>query len=430
MFGNLRSEEEYVLTFHGRLVHVEKERGLLRCPCSEDEMVNLVPCTRRLFEQITRFSFEEGIHGDLGNFRLRDLYASCLPDGTIELNRVIAMQWETFKIIEGEHLQALDEVTCRTWFSAKTGELISPTLVSIAEDFQLVLNNRFYDLSGRMPELQRRDNNIAQTILYENRWVPCKLMEWRTRIYYSAFGIDKSFQMLGLSLQSLEKYADYAGEIMVMTDRSPKQVIEHIPAGLRQYTIIWQTKLPRDVGYHSARYLVKDWTPSNDYHPIMYVDTDVVFDGPLLPALLAVAASDKICVQGENWHALKAIDSVGAFLLRETGEDVGEEYGFNSGVIGFPTMRHAREPFEMLLDAIQRFQRNAGRKLTSWYDQPIFNYVAFVYDLCDKIILQRHVRYGKLGDLRGGPLGGGMVHLWNTVRKVEEMQSFLGGRTE
>ena len=59
-------------------------------------------------------------------------------------------------------------------------------------------------------------------------------------------------------------------------------------------------------GFMAARYLILDWPDAWQFQPLLYIDTDIVFDRDVTPMLHAIAMSDRIAAPIELLSTLSA----------------------------------------------------------------------------------------------------------------------------
>ncbi len=168
------------------------------------------------------------------------------------------------------------------------------------------------------------------------------------------------------------------------------------------------------VAFMTARYAITDWADAWQYQPLLYVDTDTIFDADIAPALHAIACSDRISAPHEAHSPLRTWAPVGAGLLQLDGCDPRSMVGFNSGTIGIPNLAGHAHTLRLIGRLITNNAALNGRDSLPYADQEIANYVSFKIGHFDTVLLSRYVRAG------GGVLG--------PARQPPRHSAFLDGR--
>jgi hypothetical protein len=179
-------------------------------------------------------------------------------------------------------------------------------------------------------------------------------------------------------------------------------------------------------GYLAGRLAITTWPDAWRFQPLLYVDTDIVFDAPVAPMLRAIARSSRISAPVEPKEALATSVFVGSTLLSEDGCDPGTKLGFNSGTLGIPNLALQGKSLDLIARIMNNHASIFGRAALPFIDQPIANYVSFKVADFDTALITPFVR---LSNETADPAGRtGLVHYcWvgGEARRVDVMRDYL-----
>ena len=121
-------------------------------------------------------------------------------------------------------------------------------------------------------------------------------------------------------------------------------------------------------------------------------------------------------------------EAVGRRLFLADGTWPKEEFGFNSGVIGFRNMEVAREAFMLIETAIRRMSF-VGLSY-SWIDQPVANYVLAKLSMVDADTISDLIDVGTQDGSYSYAGSSGeaiLIHFWSTWPSMrrEVLQRYL-----
>ena len=263
----------------------------------------------------------------------------------------------------------------------------------------------------------------GEWIGFSDHWKMDVFRPYRPLVLFVALGSDLQFRLLELSLLSLLVFGVYDEDVLVATDRD--DVLSIVPPAMRERTHIWKIAHCKDVlDYCCARYRIAEWSNVGMYNPILYVDTDVIFDVPLDPILRKMAFGRKLFAQGSKSELLRTSSGVGADLFRAAGVDPGETRGVCTGIIGIPMPLTQVKVLNSIGHSVYRLALSQNTRVPGWYDQPAANYVLFSLDAVESELLHKTVRWGGRNALHNGLERKGFIHLWGG-NKEDEMRDIL-----
>lgn len=356
----------------------------------------------------------------------------------VTASRDEAKAWEHFLIIEPEEVADLMRLLANRWVLHRTDTVIEPGDMAIEERFRLRFGPLMLALADILPLSHARrfaepdQAGFYQADLFVDGWKIERVSLYRPLVYYAAFGPDTKLQLplLGLSLQSLVEFGGYRDEVLVFTDRDAAAVAPFVPPALHGKVHVTTLRAGQVIDYKLARYQIVHSRVAAGCQPLLYLDTDVMFDTAVQPMLVELARSD--CPNAPQEGARVAdTQPLGAELVQADGVDVGDRRGFNSGTIGFPNLTVAGSHLRLVEDALVRFAA-AHSPGKVWQDQPMANYVAVKTGGVATGLLSRYVRFDHplyLGRPDVTPDGRrGIVHFWSGATaavKRDAMQAYL-----
>jgi hypothetical protein len=153
----------------------------------------------------------------------------------------------------------------------------------------------------------------AEVMVLRDGWkLAGTLRLFRPLIYYTAFGRQAIFEQLRLSLRSLIEFGGYTGDVHVISDRPAADILALAPPALRGRLTVQPFAGMDYWDFAFARLHLPDWAEAAAFRPIIYVDTDIVFDRPVETLLKDIALCGDICVAGEPFSKFSEAEAVGA----------------------------------------------------------------------------------------------------------------------
>jgi hypothetical protein len=361
------------------------------------------------------------------------------PFNHIVADREEASDWEHFLVIEPEEVADLLDLLGNRWVLRSTGAIIERSAIKVLDGFQVQFGPLLLRLSENLPlrHARRFDGTerpqAYQVDLFVDGWKVERASLYRPLVYFTAFVQDDVFEQLRLALRSLVEFGDYDGDVLILSDRTDAVVRGFVPDELQARTVVRPLRVRRGLDYMIARYRVGEWPAAARFQPLLYADTDTVFDAPI-GTLLAELASHPLISFPRERTGLAASPQLGQLHVEADGIDVGDRLGFNSGTMGLPNLTLQGGPLRLILDAIGRWDVDqiARDAPVVWEDQPMANYIAAKTGCVDTALMSRFVRFDH-PDYRDGPATApngarGMVHFWGppTYReKVDLMEAYI-----
>lgn len=320
------------------------------------------------------------------------LFTTAEPDGRIALSRIERRLWETFLPLDPGLLAKLCWVAANSWVIQTARRIITPDDVRFAPHFRLLLGDlsvdmRAYGRPGATIDTGAEPSCIS--VLHDG-WKIERLLRYQPLIYFAAFGEQGIFDCLEIALASLARFADWAGRVVILTDRAPEELAPLIPDPLRSRVHLLRCNPVDVLGFTLARYALQDVPLVRSHQPLLYVDTDVVFDGNLSSLMIDILLSGAACFLPER--EMFDYDFYGEPLFQADGSFAPEQTrGLSSGAIGIPTLDQVADQFDLIVKTAQAYVASVGnRDVFCCYDQPFANYVFQKLGGFDTAVLPRH----------------------------------------
>jgi hypothetical protein len=329
-----------------------------------------------------------------------------------------------FLAVGPEDLAALRDVVTARWLVESTGASMQPQAGALTAGFGLLIGTLHVDLCWNLPfDLSEWPHQLT---LLPEAWRLDRIYRYRPLVYFTAFGDATIMRQFALSLASLVTTGAYDGAIVVMTDKTTAEIGALVPPGMRATLVVLPTVARDRLGYLASRLTIGRWPDAWAFQPLLYVDTDIIFDLPVSGMLKAIALSDRMTAVVEPTEPLGTSDVVGSGLLLADGCLPGAELGFNFGALGIPNLRRHGSMLALMGRVLHNRLTMCGRESLPFPDQAIANYVAYRRNAVDTALLSAYIR---LVNHRADPAGRrGLVHFcWATgaVNKAEAMQRYV-----
>ncbi len=347
------------------------------------------------------------------HLRHGDVFAAAHPNGSIGWSPQASI-WEKFLLIDQQSFEVLIAITNGSWVARSRRQHLPRERIHIREGYKLWLGDSTYQIGHNLPlrldEMPRRS-----VTLYSDVWKVEQFVAFDPVIYFVALGAHMIFDALAASLRSIEAFGSYSGRILVMSERSTNDLLPYVPPSLRQRLTVVSIQDGDWLHQCLQRYRIGSLQSASTAQPLIYLDTDVVVDAPLNPFLVDVLLSDHVQAGAETDSPLGERDSVGATLFRQDGTPVSDIHGFNSGLLGMPSVPILMLPFRMIEEVIERYVKaSSGRRSLSHFDQAVANYVTNKLDYVRYDAFSSKVRWSVRDVLCGGSHPCGFVHFWGS----------------
>lgn len=292
--------------------------------------------------------------------------------------------------IGADDLAALRTALGARWLVASAGRPMQPLPATMTPGFTIRIGTLDIDLRWNLPfDLSEWPHRL--TVLQE-AWRIDRIYRYRPLIYFAAFGDADIVRQFGLSVTSLVTTGEYDGPIAVMTDKTPAEIRALLPPDMRGPLVVIPTAARDRVGYMAARLTIGNWPDAMDFQPLLYADTDIVFDRPIGRMLYEIAIAGRMSAVVEPREYLRSSDAVGSGLILADGCSPGETLGFNSGTLGIPNLHLIGGTLALMGRVLNNRLTMCGRQSMTYVDQPAANYVGYRLGAVETSLLSDYVR--------------------------------------
>ena len=355
-------------------------------------------------------------------------YMCAEASGTVAMSRNKPKDWESFLLIPENALRRLAFVLTNRWLPSHGGAPTDPAAYRCAEPYSVLFDGVRVSLRA----LASGDDAHARTLfLFHDDWKIRHYVLYRPLAYLAAYGREDIFQSAEIAIRSLFDHGQWDGDVLLITDAAHREFPDRLPAPMRERTIVAVLPAHDVLDYTLARYKIADLPEAASYRPLLYIDTDIVCDAPLHALTRAAAVSPALhaCMELPIGHP---DDFYGVSLLQADGVafDPGAP-GFSSGTLVFRDVESQRALFAAIVDTAYRVAAFADRRdAFEYFDQPIFNYVAYKAGAVDGTLLEQFVRiHINSQSALTEPVGKGLVHfaggVGNSLPKLTHMTRYM-----
>ena len=203
-----------------------------------------------------------------------------------------------------------------------------------------------------------------------------RLLRFDPVVAYTASGAnDALFRCLEASLYSLSRVARFGGRVVILSDRARGDLEFLVPGELRARTRFEPAQGGDTLTMALVRYRLPDIAAAAAARPLLYVDTDVIFDAPVDRLLAEILLSARLCVFAED-DLRHELDFYGNSMIAADDTFAPRSHrGFSTGVIGIPDPRQAAAPFRAVAALAAAQVRHAGTRGSTAFDQRFANYL-------------------------------------------------------
>lgn len=315
----------------------------------------------------------------------------CQPSGTAQFTATKARGWENLGLIARDSLDWFMNTTVEQWFEWESGNpVIFKRFRKEGANTYLDAEGLSYRLSGRPGPMILGSASPNRITILDSFRRRVDVVRFNPVIYFCVFGSDDYYECCQIAVTSLRRFGRYTGDIIIIADRTPEQVLSILPDDVRDRVLV------RPVSGHEPlfeRYKVFDH-PISEYLPVMYLDTDIVVADDIRPLLKQAATRPGLHMYREAHEPLDDIKDTrwdidanwwGSWMIGRS--DSLADLPFwraTSGIMIFNDLHLIQSLFENVC----MMARLTRRHEIDWFgDQPILNYLATQMEIIDISLL-------------------------------------------
>jgi len=395
--------KEKLIVNHSGLPVFFNEYGQMECVeviCDQTKSQRDFVCLNDLdYIKNKSISFEIDVtltENNISKFSMREggFYASTPPEGgKVLFNRPERGDWEYFYLIDIDFYYAINYLRNTKLFDIDNNRLaeahIYDGMINVIDQAFPIMGNIEYILS-----FYKEKNDLC---LFKNSYQFSSFSRYNPLLYIACFGDETRFKTAQACLDSFVEIGAYAGDICIITDLASPPL--SLPTNYAGKLIITKFVPSGEWEYYFARYKIGLLDRIGSYGPILYVDTDVCCISDINILLQKVQLSGKICVGSEEYpeyivyppSLLKFAPSMGSELFEGDQYNPAFHFGFNSGIIAFPSYSIVENAFSLVWKIRGDLPQNLKKHTL---DQPIANYVFHKLGIVDYNTISGHILVG------------------------------------
>lgn len=324
------------------------------------------------------------------------------------LDDAVTEQSGSYLLLDDVVFERLRYIKSQDWIQSSNGKIISRHDIVMSENYAVTVDGRSAFIAENSFRPVGRDTEKAAYAHLSFglgsgwRWEEYRL--YRPLVFFAIFDSEVHLKRLRQSLRSLREIASFNGDVVLLTNLPNHVVAEHLGT---YRTGVETVTMPKRhaVEPWASRYRIFEWEHAWRYQPLLYVDSDVVFDRAIDDMLPELTMLDRLAAGSESFSHYDTSDSVGCGLFRQDGYIPGG-VGFNSGIICIPNVAIGAYPLALIYKTACKL--NESDTHVNWRDQPVANYIGAKLHCFDMTIMTRLIRSNN-----DDPSSAcGFVHFW------------------
>ncbi len=351
------------------------------------------------------------------------------PDGTILLDGTEAAAWERLAFIERRALVDVLELCRSDWVRVGTRTLIDHNAIKLENRTSVLIGEHVYPIGDNFPLSSRRAGR-QRNLLFREGWIVDEFIAFRPLVYFVLMGAGAYAEQLKLATSSLVEFGHYGGDVLVVTDRDRSLIESLLPPSLLPRLSVLNVASSGKIDAVLARLMIGEHEGITDHAPILYVDTDVVFDRPLQPTLETALLSGRMSAQSERWNELPGSDAAGGDLFKVDPIPFRDSIGFNAGIWSMPGGHDSVQIVEAIRLSVSRYLHKHGRESLPWLDQAMGNYVLRKLDAFDAHLITSTTRLCQSYETLDASDPAGFVHFWPVSAHAAERAAAMADYLE
>lgn len=366
----------------------------------------------------------------LATFRFEGGFFGAPPDDTVRMDCADALDWERFGLVEPDALTDILHLVRNDWIRVATGERIEAGAIGLADQKTVRIGPHSYPIADNFPRVGGPPGH-GRHILFREGWMVEEFRLFRPLVFFVLMGGAPPYlEQFRLATESLLAFGCYERDVLVITDRNHDVVRALMPPALHGRLSFLDVQSSDKVDAVLARLMLAEHADAAGHAPILYSDTDVVFDRDLMPLLEDVLISGRMSAQSEPWNRLPESESCGAQLFAPDPIPFRHPEGFNAGIWAMPGGPGSVQVVDTIRRAVSRYLQRHGRESLPWLDQAMANYVLRKLDAFDPTLVDRTARLCQSGERLDPNDATGFVHFWPVSQRPDERAAAMAAYVE
>lgn len=307
-------------------------------------------------------------------FTMNGFFLSAQQDGKVDFTRMLAYEWETFRLINDDELEKLNFFYSSRWLIKSRKEIFDGKNIVFLDRFKIKIENIILCIDDIIDSI--KTYGYKNFFIY-NGWIPEQFIFYNPLVYYCCFGKEDGFKCLDISINSLRTHAKYEESIIILSERT-KEDLKNNYSTIEDENVHVLKFTPLDhIDFMSARFDIKNYEKFSEYQPILYLDTDVIAQESLSEVFLEAISNMKNSI-----HVFSETDRPddeqywGKDLFHDDPNTHTPTYGFSTGLMLYRDLLSVGLLLTLIRETIFRQSRELKtRETIRCFDQPVANYI-------------------------------------------------------
>ena len=360
--------------------------------------------------------------------------------GPVSTASVALDAWERLMPISLADIGLLAAFAARRWLIDGDARPTARHTVALAPGFRLLIGGRSCLLTELLAILRSPPGALHPSglpmsfVFFYDTCTPARALLFEPLIYSTISGSDYFFDQHELSVRSLERFGQYDGSYLLVSDRDEDAVVVGFSGvAPSRWACLKQDFSTLDKLMGARREALRDPAFAG-FQPILYVDSDVICDAPIEGLLVDAARSERVVIAAEHEGRTlgelpaEARNWFGGFLYPANDPALSRHHCVNSGLFG----GRNRETLDVSLSLVERawafYKAAHGNLHQAAFDQPFFSFVLQTLDLAEIAPTRSCVKILNGGEPGPDSMPVGLAHFNIGVGrdKIEAMRRYFG----
>lgn len=355
-------------------------------------------------------------------FEKNRFFLSSNPDGSVDF-KVYMEVYERFFLLPDDSLQS--RLLSNDWYSLERKAVVRRSQITIADNFRINFGGAYLSFDSLSNYTSLGDKEFS--VVFDEFRID-RISLYNPLIYFSSFGREQSFTLLYMCIRSIEAHGNYDGNYLIITNRDEDYIYRLVDFVDPKRLKVIAMPVIDEIDMVCARFKISDLSVTQQYQPVLYMDTDIICNSPIDDLFLEILGGKSnifVKVEGEL-----LLDPYGGNLTSkdENAEIIYPNVGFSTGVIGFRNTQCVRIDFESIVNCIYlQIQTGTNRHSHQVYDQPVANYYYNKLSSYDVVAIDRFI-HGWPPIENEQIAGKGLIHFCGGVgpmHKIDRLKSYF-----
>ncbi|WP_428395664.1 hypothetical protein [Lichenicoccus sp.] len=360
--------------------------------------------------------------------------------GPVSTASVALDAWERLMPLSLADVGLLRAFAARRWLIDEDARPTARHSLALSPGFRALIGGRSCLLTELLALLRSPPGALHPSglpmsfVFFHETCTPARALLFEPLIYSTISGSDYFFDQYELSVRSIERFGQYDGSYLLVSDRDDEDVIVGFSGVAVSRRACLKQDFPTLDRLMGARREALRHPAFAGFQPVLYVDSDVICDAPIEGLLVAAVRCERVVISAEHdGQALSALPPedrnwFGGFLYAPNDPALLAHRCVNSGLFG----GRNRETLDTSLTLVERawalYKAAHGDLHQAAFDQPFFSFVLQTLELAEIEPTRSRVRI--LNDSEPGPDSApvGLAHFNIGVGrdKIDAMRRYFG----